>query len=163
VADNIALASLNALHTMGWIKTREVEQLAEKSMGDLGIRASSIDQIVGHLSGGNQQKVVLGKWLATQPGLLLLDEPTRGIDVGAKSAIYELMSACATSGIAQILVSSDWPELIALSDRILVLQDGRPAALLEREECTQERLLDFASSGGPVQDRFQARRMARAG
>jgi ribose transport system ATP-binding protein len=163
VADNIALASLNALHTMGWIKTREVEQLAERSMGDLGIRASSIDQIVGHLSGGNQQKVVLGKWLATQPRLLLLDEPTRGIDVGAKSAIYELMSVCATSGVSQILVSSDWPELIALSDRILVLQDGRPAALLEREECTQERLLDFASSGGPVQDRFQARRMARAG
>jgi ribose transport system ATP-binding protein len=72
------------------------------------------------------------------------------------------MSACAERGIAQILVSSDWPELIALSDRILVLQDGRPAALLDREACTQERLLDFASSGGPVQEQFQALRTAAA-
>jgi ribose transport system ATP-binding protein len=162
VADNVALASLNTLQKMGWIQSRAVDQLAQRSLDDLSIRASSIEQEVGQLSGGNQQKVVLAKWLATEPRLLLLDEPTRGIDVGAKSAIYDLMSACAERGIAQILVSSDWPELIALSDRILVLQDGRPAALLDREACTQERLLDFASSGGPVQEQFQALRTAVA-
>jgi ribose transport system ATP-binding protein len=162
VADNVALASLNTLQKMGWIRSRAVDELAQRSLDDLSIRASSIEQEVGQLSGGNQQKVVLAKWLATEPRLLLLDEPTRGIDVGAKSAIYDLMSACAERGIAQILVSSDWPELIALSDRILVLQDGRPAALLDREACTQERLLDFASSGGPVQEQFQALRTAAA-
>jgi ribose transport system ATP-binding protein len=163
VADNVALASLDTLQRMGWVRSRAVDELAERSVVDLGIRASSIDQEVGQLSGGNQQKVVLAKWLATEPRLLLLDEPTRGIDVGAKSAIYDLMSACAASGIAQILVSSDWPELIALSDRIMVLQDGRPAALLEREDCSQERLLDYASSGGPVQERFQVLQTVRAG
>jgi ribose transport system ATP-binding protein len=163
VAENVALASLDSLQKMGWVRSPEVRKLARRSVSDLGIKASSIEQTVGHLSGGNQQKVVLAKWLATEPDLLLLDEPTRGIDVGAKAAIYDLMSACATDGIAQILVSSDWPELIALSDRILVLQDGRPAALLERDECTQECLLDFASSGGPVQDRFHTNRSARSG
>jgi ribose transport system ATP-binding protein len=163
VADNVSLASLDALQKLGWIQAQAVDDMAERAVTDLGIRASSIRQEVGQLSGGNQQKVVLAKWLATEPRLLLLDEPTRGIDVGAKSAIYELMSACATRGIAQILVSSDWPELIALSDRVLVLQDGRPAALLEREDCTQERLLDYASSGGPVQEQFLGLRQARAG
>ena len=163
VADNVSLASLDALQKLGWIQAQAVDDMAERSVAELGIRASSIRQEVGQLSGGNQQKVVLAKWLATEPQLLLLDEPTRGIDVGAKSAIYELMSACATRGIAQILVSSDWPELIALSDRVLVLQDGRPAALLEREDCTQERLLDYASSGGPVQEQFVGLRKARVG
>ncbi len=100
------------------------------------------------LSGGNQQKVVLGKWLALSPRILLLDEPTRGIDVGSKGEIYDLLARLTTEGIAVVLVSSDLPELIGLCDRILVLCEGVPKALVERTEFSQELILNHATPHG---------------
>ncbi len=106
------------------------------------------------MSGGNQQKVVIGKWLATTPRVLLLDEPTRGIDVGAKAEIYRLIRELSAQGIAILVASSEMPELLALSDRILVLREGRPTALLRHAEFSADTILDFASPGGHVQEPF---------
>ncbi|RIK44014.1 MAG: hypothetical protein DCC57_17410, partial [Chloroflexi bacterium] len=97
------------------------------------------------LSGGNQQKVVLAKWLASQPKVLILDEPTRGIDVGAKAEVHALMSRLAQAGIGIIMVSSELPEVLGMSDRIVVMHEGRVAAILDRGEATQERIMAYAS------------------
>jgi ribose transport system ATP-binding protein len=118
----------------------------------LGIRTRGPRQAAGALSGGNQQKVVLGKWLETRPRVLLLDEPTRGIDVGAKAEIYRLIDSLKERGIAVVLASSELPELMALSDRILVLREGRPTALLHKSEFSPDLIMDYASPGGAVQE-----------
>ena len=152
---NMALASLGELSSLGWLRRGGERTLVERFMHSLAVKATGPDQPAGSLSGGNQQKVVIGKWLATRPRLLLLDEPTRGVDVGAKAAFYELIDQLTAEGLAVILVSSDWMELMQLSDRILVLQAGRPAALLEPDQFSQERLLDHAMPGGAIEPRFQ--------
>jgi len=110
----------------------------------LRIKAASYDMEVGDLSGGNQQKVVIGKWLAVEPKILLLDEPTRGIDVGAKHEIYQLMNEWTKRGIAILLITSEMPELLALSDRIMVMHRGRITAELSRAEAGAERVLEAA-------------------
>jgi len=107
-----------------------------------------LEEVVGRLSGGNQQKVVLGKVLMTEPKVVLLDEPTRGIDVGAKLEIYELVNRLTAEGKAVILVSSELPELIGMSDRILMLHEGRVGGEFSREQATQERLMEAAMGGG---------------
>ena len=99
---------------------------------------TGVDQLVGALSGGNQQKVVLGKWLATKPTVLILDEPTRGIDIGAKVEVHRIVSELAASGLGIILISSDLPEVLAMSDRILVLHEGRLTAEIPRDAATEE-------------------------
>ena len=115
-------------------------------MKSLGIRCSGIDQAAGTLSGGNQQKVVIGKWLATRPRVLLLDEPTRGIDVGAKREIYDLIFRLARDeGLAIVVVSSELPELLLLSDRILVMSEGRQSGILRRAEASEERIMQLAA------------------
>lgn len=154
VASNICLASLDRLSTAGWVSGSASTELADGMMRRLSVRASGPGQAVSELSGGNQQKVVMAKWLARRPDVLLLDEPTRGVDVGAKAAFYGLLSELSRAGVATVLASSDWPELLALSDRILVLRDGRPTALFRRGEVTAEVLLDYASAGGPIQPDF---------
>src|SRR5260221_4962497 len=111
----------------------------------MSIKTHNISVWVNKLSGGNQQKVVLGKWLMTRPKVLFLDEPTRGIDVGAKSEIYQLMGQLASSGIGIVLVSSDLPELLGLSHRVLVLNQGRPTASLSYQEATPEKVLAAAA------------------
>jgi ABC-type sugar transport system ATPase subunit len=98
-----------------------------------------------YLSGGNQQKVVLAKWLASNPKVLIMDEPTRGIDVGAKAEVHALMSKLAQTGIGIIMISSELPEILGMSDRILVMSEGRVAAILDREEATQEKIMAYAS------------------
>jgi D-xylose transport system ATP-binding protein len=108
------------------------------------VKAPGLEEVVGRLSGGNQQKVVLGKVLMTEPKVVLLDEPTRGIDVGAKLEIYELVNRLTAEGKAVILVSSELPELIGMSDRILMLHEGRVGGEFAREEATQERLMEAA-------------------
>ena len=123
-------------------------------MRELNIRARDSEQQAGSLSGGNQQKVVVGKCLVTSPRILLLDEPTRGIDVGAKAEIYRLIQDLASQGLAIVLVSSELPELMLLSDRILVLREGRPTGLLARSDFSQEAILEYASPGGTVQPAF---------
>jgi len=114
-------------------------------MQRLHIRAIGFQQPVETLSGGNQQKVVAGKCLATSPSVLLLDEPTRGIDVGAKAELYELFTSLAAQGMAIVMVSSELPELLALADRIVVLREGRISACFHRDEATQEKILQAAS------------------
>ena len=113
------------------------QKLAEDSVKTFQIRASGVWQIAGKLSGGNQQKVVLSKWLATNPRILIMDEPTRGIDVGAKAEIHRLMSELAGKGLAILMISSELPEVLGMSDRILVMRGGRIVAEVERADATQ--------------------------
>ena len=117
---------------------------AQRWVDDLRIKTPSLAQLVGLLSGGNQQKVVLGKWLATGAQILILDEPTRGIDVGARMEIYELMNRLTEAGVGILMISSDLPEVLGMSDRVLVMREGRVAAELPAGQATQERVLGFA-------------------
>ncbi|MBM3285594.1 MAG: sugar ABC transporter ATP-binding protein, partial [Candidatus Aminicenantes bacterium] len=138
VAWNITLPSLESFSPLGWVEQKEEARVARKQIQELGIKVSSPDQETGTLSGGNQQKVVLAKWLQTEPKVLLLDEPTLGVDVGAKHEIYNLMNHLTARGLAILLVTSELPELLAMSDRLLVLHRGRAQAEFSREEATQE-------------------------
>jgi ribose transport system ATP-binding protein len=151
---NAELAVLRTIAAFGVVSADGELELAECTIRDLGIHASGPRQLAGTLSGGNQQKLVIGKWLLTRPRVLLLDEPTRGIDVGAKVEIYRLIGTLAEQGLAIVLVSSELPELTLLSDRILVLREGRPTALLNRTEFSHEAILEYASPGGSVQPAF---------
>ncbi len=135
---NVSLAVLRRIARRGFIDRAEEEVLANDAIARFGIRARGPDQIVGKLSGGNQQKVVLGKWLATKPRLLIMDEPTRGIDVGAKAEIHRLMSELAAQGLAVLMISSELPEVLGMSDRILVMREGRIVAEFVRGEADQE-------------------------
>jgi ABC-type sugar transport system ATPase subunit len=144
VGRNITLASLPAFSPGGWIRAERERRAAEAAFRAFDIRARSLAQDVSTLSGGNQQKVVLAKWMQTSPRVLLLDEPTIGVDIGAKHEIYGLMNRWTAEGLAILLITSDLPELLALSDRVLVLHRGRAMALLDRAEATQERVLAAA-------------------
>jgi ribose transport system ATP-binding protein len=157
---NVELPVLRTIARLGMVSRPNEIGLAEQTIRDLRIAASSAEQPVGTLSGGNQQKVVIGKWLLSKPGVLLLDEPTRGIDVGAKAEIYRLIENLAEQGIAILLVSSELPELTLLSDRILVMREGRPTAILERPDFAHETILEYASPGGLVQPEFEDREVA---
>ena len=144
VTFNVSLSSLKNLRRGAFIdRDAEVAQ-TRTIVDDLRIKAQSLEQPVGTLSGGNQQKVVLGKMLLTQPKVLLLDEPTRGIDVGAKLEVYELINRLTAAGQAIVLVSSELGELLGMSDRIVMLCEGRIGGTFERSEATQERLLAAA-------------------
>jgi ribose transport system ATP-binding protein len=111
------------------------------------VKTSGPQQVVGLLSGGNQQKVVLGKWLARKPRVVIFDEPTRGVDVGARSEIYNLMDELAAAGVAVVMISSDLEEILGMSDRVLVLHEGRLAGELPRSAATQEAVMHFATGG----------------
>lgn len=148
VVANATLAALPRLCRWGWRRPqRELRAAADQSRA-LCLRAASLDMPVAALSGGNQQKVALAKWLEVQPRVLLLDEPTRGVDVGAKHEIYQLMNQWTAAGMAIILITSEMPELLALSDRILVLHRGRVTAEFAREEATADRVLEAAMGQG---------------
>jgi ribose transport system ATP-binding protein len=158
---NAELAVLRTISAFGLVSPDEELKLANRTIRDLGIHASGPRQLAGTLSGGNQQKLVIGKWLLTKPRVLLLDEPTRGIDVGAKAEVYRLIGALAEQGLAIVLVTSELPELTLLSDRILVLREGRPTALLDRGQFSHETILEYASPGGTVQPAFEEMEVAR--
>jgi ribose transport system ATP-binding protein len=147
IRENLALPSVGALSRFGVRDFARETALAEETVEDLSVRCNGIDQIVSSLSGGNQQKVVIGKWLATEPRILLLDEPTRGIDVGAKHEIYQLVFALAARGLGIIVVSSEMPELLLLSDRVLVMCEGLQTGILSRAEATQEEVMRLAAPG----------------
>jgi rhamnose transport system ATP-binding protein len=138
VRENFSLASLARVARAGFIDRAAETRLAADGVKRFSVRASSLDQIVGRLSGGNQQKIVLGKWLANKPKLLILDEPTRGIDVGAKAEIHRLMSELAAQGLAILMISSELPEVLGMSDRVLVMREGRFVAEFARAEATPE-------------------------
>jgi ribose transport system ATP-binding protein len=146
VRENITLSVLERLTALLFTDRRKEEVLAEQFIGDMAIKTPSHAQRVVNLSGGNQQKVVLGKWIATTPRILIFDEPTRGIDVGAKVEIYKLMNRLARDGVAILMVSSEMPEVLGMSDRIMVLCEGQVAGFLSRAEATQERLMELATS-----------------
>src|SRR3954447_4619637 len=138
VRENVSLAVLRRIAKAGFVDRRAEAGLARQSVTRFAIRASGIEQVVGKLSGGNQQKVVLAKWLATRPRVLIMDEPTRGIDVGAKAEIHRLMSRLAAEGLAILMISSELPEILGMSDRVLVMRQGRLVAEFPRAAATQE-------------------------
>ena len=145
IAANISLPSLpRYLSPAGLVRGGAERSAAQGYRSKLGIRAPSVETPAGALSGGNQQKVVISKWLETNPKVLILDEPTRGIDVGAKVEVHHLIDDLAGQGMAIVLISSDLPEVLAMSDRILVMREGRQEAILDHKEATQERVLAVA-------------------
>jgi D-xylose transport system ATP-binding protein len=141
---NLSLSSLDRLTRLGFLNDDLEVHRNQDIFKSLAIRATGLEAIVGRLSGGNQQKVVLGKALLTQPKVIFLDEPTRGIDVGAKQEVYELINRITDQGRAVVLVSSELPELMGMSDRILMLSEGRVGGLFDRAQATQEKLLAAA-------------------
>ncbi len=145
IRENIALPGLRAMQRGGFVRQNAVTSLADKMRDLLGIRASSMEKAVGLLSGGNQQKVVLAKWLAVQPKVFILDEPTRGVDVGAKAEIYRVIEDLAATGAAVLLISSDLEEVLRLSDRVLVMHEGRLAGELLHETMTEEAVMQLAT------------------
>ena len=144
VLENTSLASLPKLSSLGFLNQRSELELSRKFNEKLRVRLSSVYQNVETLSGGNQQKVVIAKWLATGPRILLLDEPTRGIDVGARQEIYGIIEKLASEGIGIIVVSSDLPEILSITDRIIVLSESRMTASFDREEATEESVMKAA-------------------
>ncbi len=146
VRENISLPELRNISRYDFIDKRKEKDLAEKYIDELNIRTPSQEQRVRNLSGGNQQKVVISKWMATKPKILILDEPTRGIDVGAKKEIHMLMSQLAKEGVAVIMISSELPEILGMSDRIIVMHEGRIKGELMREEASQEAIMKLAIS-----------------
>ncbi|MGH9755700.1 MAG: sugar ABC transporter ATP-binding protein [Blastocatellia bacterium] len=147
VGANITLAQLKRFSRLGFIQAAREEEAAREYVAKLDIKTPDTRAATVNLSGGNQQKVVLAKWLLTGPKALLLDEPTKGIDIKGKAEIYRLIEELAASGLGVILVSSELPELLALSDRIIVLREGRLAGAIERSEATEERIIELATIG----------------
>jgi ABC-type sugar transport system ATPase subunit len=147
VRENLSLSTLAAISEWGFIKPRTERTRAVDMVRALQVRTPGIEAPVGRLSGGNQQKVVLGRWLQARPRVFVLEEPTRGIDVGAKVEVYRLMENLAEGGVAILLVSSELPEILSMSDRILTIADGRLTAEFRRGAVTQEEVLDSAIGG----------------
>ncbi len=141
---NSTLASLKKYSPGGWLKPKKEQKVVSELSSSLNLKCSGLRQEVKYLSGGNQQKVVIAKWMDTDPKVMLLDEPTRGVDVGAKHEIYELMNKWTSEGIGILLITSEMPELLAMSDRILVMHRGRITAEFSSEEATQEEILKAA-------------------
>ncbi len=155
VAHNLSLPNLDRLSRFGWVRRGQEARLVEESIRRLGVRTASPAKLVGQLSGGNQQKVVLGKWLARQPRVLLFDEPTRGVDVGARSEIYGLMDQLAGAGVAILMISSDLEEILGMSDRVLVLHEGRLAGEVAREDLSEQAVMLLATGGRATASRTQ--------
>ncbi len=148
VRENLTLAIHRAvLRLRLFLSRRKEDKVTDSYVSALRIKVSSREQVVNNLSGGNQQKVVLAKWLATQPKILILDEPTRGIDVAAKAEVHRIISDLAQRGVAILLISSELPEILALSDRVLVMHEGRVKKVLARAEATQEAIMGAALAG----------------
>ncbi|MGY1750891.1 sugar ABC transporter ATP-binding protein [Modestobacter sp. SYSU DS0511] len=143
IQNNIAVANLPTVSRAGWVSNRAIAQMAQSALADLQIKARGPRQEVGNLSGGNQQKVVLAKMLARRPKVLLMDEPTRGIDVGTKAEIYRLIRQLAAGGTTVIAVSSELPELIGLSDRIVIMHEGRVSGVVPAADADEETLLAY--------------------
>lgn len=145
VRENVSLPSLSRLSRFGFIRQREERRLIDHFIRALRIRTPNQTQKVVNLSGGNQQKVVLAKWLAREPRVLIVDEPTRGVDIGAKAEVHALLRELAASGVAIIMISSELTEILHMSDRIVVMHEGRIAGEVPRSAATQERIMDLAT------------------
>ncbi|MFD4661664.1 sugar ABC transporter ATP-binding protein [Kitasatospora sp. NPDC058444] len=144
IRDNTSLVSLRRLSRGRFVRQRQEKDLAQDYADRLRVRAPSIEAEVRTLSGGNQQKVVLARWLARKPDLLILDEPTRGVDIGAKAEIYQIIADLAREGTAVLVISSELPEVLGLADRVVVMQNGRTTGELTRDQATEEAILALA-------------------
>jgi ribose transport system ATP-binding protein len=147
IRHNLTLPILHRLTRNGIIQRKHESTIVTQAQRDLAINMASAEQPVQYLSGGNQQKVVLARWLQTAPSVIILDEPTRGIDVGARFEIYHLMRRLTEQGVAILMISSELPEILGMSDRILVMSSGRIAGELRQEEATEEKIIDLATTG----------------
>ncbi|HEY3342615.1 MAG TPA: sugar ABC transporter ATP-binding protein, partial [Anaerolineae bacterium] len=145
ITDNITLPMLPHFATRGWLRSGAARQSAFDSATRMEVKATTVWQKVRELSGGNQQKVVLAKWMSTNPRILILDEPTRGIDVGTKAAVHSLMNDLAAQGMAILMISSELPEVLGMSDRILVMHEGHVTGFFDRSEATQEKIMQAAT------------------
>lgn len=145
IISNISLPMLNQYARMGWLQDKSELKSSYEAARQMEVRANNIWQLTRELSGGNQQKVVLAKWLSTKPHILILDEPTRGIDVGTKAAVHELMSKLAAEGMAILMISSELPEILGMSDRIIVMREGHVTGQYARAEATQEKIISAAT------------------
>jgi D-xylose transport system ATP-binding protein len=145
IGKNITLAALDRVSSGPIVRLGAEKTLARKYAGRLTVKTADLANLVGTLSGGNQQKVLLARWLATEPKILILDEPTRGIDVGAKVEIYRIMLELAKAGLAILMISSELPEILGMSDRILVMREGQIAGELKREEASEEAVMHLAT------------------
>jgi inositol transport system ATP-binding protein len=150
VRDNMTIANLDRFSPGGILRIRAMEAACRAQRDALAIKTPSLGQLIKNLSGGNQQKVLVSRWLLTLPDILMIDEPTRGIDVGAKSEIHRLMSGLAREGKAILMVSSEMPEILGMSDRVLVMAGGRITAEFSRDEVTQEKVLEAATLVAPA-------------
>jgi len=148
IFQNVTLPSLGKTSRAGFLRLAEEFALAREYTSRLDLRAASLDQNVGTLSGGNQQKVVIAKWLATKPKVIILDEPTKGIDIGSKAAVHEFMSELAAQGLSVIMVSSEIPEILGMADRVIVMREGRIVSEFAREGLTAETLVRAAAGIG---------------
>lgn len=147
IKDNMTLPSTKDFSKKGFFDDKTAELFVQQLIDRLQVKSGTPDMTVGNLSGGNQQKVVLAKWIGIAPKVLILDEPTRGVDVGAKREIYQLMNELAERGVPIIVVSSDLPEVLGVSDRIIVMHEGRISGELSRDEATQEKVMQLATGG----------------
>ncbi|RHW42589.1 sugar ABC transporter ATP-binding protein [Neobacillus notoginsengisoli] len=147
VRENFSLTNLNRISKNGIISDKKEADFIGDMIKKLHVKTSGGEQAVKSLSGGNQQKIVIGKWLGIHPKILILDEPTRGVDVGAKKEIYHLMNELSKQGVAIIMVSSELPEILGMSDRILVIHEGKAAAILNGPEADQEKIMQAATGG----------------
>jgi ABC-type sugar transport system ATPase subunit len=145
VAQNITLCRLHAALSAGLLNRRRERGLAQSMIQKLAVKTPGVDAPITTLSGGNQQKVIIGRWLLTRPKILLLDDPTRGVDVGAKAELYRLMNQLCGEGLGIIVTSSELPELLTLCDRILVLCEGRLTGEFARHEATEQRIMEAAT------------------
>ncbi|MDE7035997.1 MAG: ATP-binding cassette domain-containing protein, partial [Eubacteriales bacterium] len=148
VEENTTLVDLPRQFPKGLIDRQKENRITDEYIQKLSIRTPSAQQLAGRLSGGNQQKVVLSKWLLSEPEIIILDEPTRGIDVGAKRDIYLLIGGLVRQGKAVIVISSEIPEVMGLSDRILVMAEGRVTGELLRPDFSQEQIMTYAAQFG---------------
>ncbi|MBT5715881.1 MAG: sugar ABC transporter ATP-binding protein, partial [Opitutae bacterium] len=149
VRDNASLPSLGRDQNKGMLNFGKEEEIANKAVEQMKIKTPNLEQFARFLSGGNQQKIVLGKWLAMNPKLLILDEPTRGIDVGAKREIYRLMEKIAGEGMAILFVSSEMEEVLGMADRTYVMHEGQISGELTRDQMSEESIMQLAT-GGPL-------------
>lgn len=145
IRTNISAANIASISRNGFIQDSAEKDLAEQYVNQLKIRTPSIDQFARNLSGGNQQKVIIAKWLAVKPKVLIVDEPTRGVDVGAKIEIYNLLRKMAAEGVGVVMISSELPEILGMSDRIVVIREGHFAGELDREGATEEKIMAMAT------------------
>lgn len=146
IRENITMASMDKVaNQIGVISYDEEEKASKTFIDKMEIKTPTIEQKVQNLSGGNQQKVVIGKWLFREAKVMIFDEPTRGIDVGAKYAIYQLLDELAANGVGVIVISSELPEVLGVSDRIIVMREGRMTGMLETKKTNQEEIMHYAT------------------